>query len=464
MSGVIQKFWHETLPVTVLDKLRNTLTLPAFCVRSGIDNGSVFFGPQQTTQMQFIIYAGADQYMDTAFTMECWFKTSSYFTDVEGILFVNSDGTNQITKLMLFQNKYVISVLDGFAIEKQITSQSTYPLNEWTHVAIVYNGQDISLYQNGILDQNGVAVGGPLLPGGIGTVLGAYAQQQKFVGHLAEVRMWNRVMSQSEIQWNYNKRKGKNDGLKRYYRLNEHDSPMHDFVNNTIQSTVPFDANTGIIQQSDTFPPLILGGSFVAARFPVNNLGLNLSLKYPVKKPRGANFMLCVAWLENEDDEFLSRRRLWDIDGVSIYPVMPDRYRGEVLPENFRFEVWNVDGAENCELASDLVIKVSHVTLPQHQRDINEPSLGTQIIDHSIFEPFVPPVSAVNVFPLQFLNDAWGTCDNPRQPDITLMSDGLTLWGGTGGFSGDEGPGHLILEGGEGDILSEGGEHLTPEG
>jgi len=459
MSGVIQKFWHETLPVTVLDKLRNTLTLPAFCQRSGIDNGSVFFTERQTTSFAFFPYSGASQYFNVAFTMECWFKTSSFFNNSIGVLFTNSDGSNTITALGLSNGKYFLQILDTFANLQTMTSTMNYNTNKWTHVAITFDGATIRLYQDGVLDSSTLATGAPMLPGAIGTSIGSDILSNKFVGHIAEVRMWDRELSQTEIQYNKDKRKGKNANLKRYYRLNEHETAMYDYLDSSIAGNVaPFTSNSGIEQDSDSYPPLILGGSFVAARFDVSGLDLNVSLKYPVRRPSGANFMLCVAWLENEDDLFFQRRRLWDIDGVKIYPVKPDRYRGEVLPSRgFRFEVWNIDGEEHCEMTEDLVIKLSHVTLPQNQRDIDEPSLGTQVIDYTIFEPFALQ------FPIQFNTNTWGTCANPLQPDLTLMSDGLTLWGGTGATVLED-TDNLILEGAEGNILDEGGDSLKPEG
>jgi hypothetical protein len=462
MSGINQKFWHETIPVTVLDKLRNTLTLPAFCVRCGIDNGSVFCNTRTATPaMAFEGYAGANQYLNLAFTFECWFKTSSFFKNRFGILIANKDnGGGIISALGMQDGKFKVQILDASAILHEMVSSVYYNTNKWTHVAVAFDGNTIRLFQDGVMDTFTLSISAPTLPGASETAIGGSGTSSKFNGHIAEVRMWNIAMSESQIQYNKNRRKGKNLNLMRYYRLNEHDTAMFDYVNPSIPgNTFPFQSFTfsSYEQDSEDFPPLILGGSFVAAKCLVSGLDTKVSLKYPVKKPSGANFMLCVAWLENEDDLLMQRRRLWDIDGVSIYPEKPVRYRGEVLPENFRFEIWNVDGNENVQLQEDLVIKLSHVTLPQNQRDTTEINRETLDVDYTTFSLFRM------LFPIQFIENAWGTCENPRQPDRNLMSDNLILWGGISPDSTSDTGDHLILEGGEGNILDEGGDSLKPE-
>ena len=82
-------------------------------------------------------------------------------------------------------------------------SASTVPTNEWTHVAVTYDGATNRYYINGVLDHAVAAPGSPyqsnseLFIGRQGS-----AGDRYFDGALDEVRMWNTARSESEIQSN----------------------------------------------------------------------------------------------------------------------------------------------------------------------------------------------------------------------------------------------------------------------
>lgn len=101
-------------------------------------------------------------------------------------------------------NSNKISFLTNSAIRVQ--SISNIPLNKWTHVAASYNGSStFRIYINGVLDNNSTAAGhsptantDSLYIGKKGTEVVA----QPFEGYLDEIRIWDRLLTPSEISDN----------------------------------------------------------------------------------------------------------------------------------------------------------------------------------------------------------------------------------------------------------------------
>jgi hypothetical protein len=81
---------------------------------------------------------------------------------------------------------------------------SALPLNTWSHLAATYDGAQIRVYVNGAL-AGSQAVTGALETNGNAIRIGAntYAGES-FQGHIDEVRIYNRALSQAEIQTDMN--------------------------------------------------------------------------------------------------------------------------------------------------------------------------------------------------------------------------------------------------------------------
>jgi hypothetical protein len=111
------------------------------------------------------------------------------------------------------------------------------------------------------------------------------------------------------------------------------------------------------------------------------------------------------------------------MDGISL-AVMPNRYRGEVLPEVIRFEIWGVDGAESCTMTSTYVIHFSTCSLPTTSRDTTQVALVTApTLDNTIAAAW--PLT----FPQSFIEEQHGTVAVPVAADISIMSASLTNYG-----------------------------------
>lgn len=97
------------------------------------------------------------------------------------------------------------------------------PLNQWTHIAATYDGSESKVYVNGSLVST-KTIGLPIptnnFPMGISGDPGF--PSFNFNGHLDEVRVWGKELSQSEIQANMNcEIQGTSDCLRANYHFNQ---------------------------------------------------------------------------------------------------------------------------------------------------------------------------------------------------------------------------------------------------
>jgi hypothetical protein len=446
-------FWEESKRINVLTKLRNTITLASFCARCGEDNGSIKFSANSVGGILFNSYTGAGFSLKSAFTLECWFKTSQVGNYAGSQLNLIASSGNPVpilghTSISLKQGKIVVTVYkDG--VSSVLTSASNYPLGTWTHVAATFDGTIVKIYQNGIQDLKTLSIVAALDDnGGLYrfTCGGIFTGTEIFVGSIAEARVWTKALARTEIKAGMNFRRGKNNGLSRYIRFNDTTgtSPIADYLAGTPTATIP--TNTAL--DNSDYPPLITGASTLAAIFNVT-AGQNISLKYPIRKPTDANFMLCVSYIANSK---VTRYKLWEQTGVNIAPA-PVRYRGQVLPTTFQFEVWGVDGAEDCELTDDLIIYFSKCSLPNTDRDTTNVALVTSpTIDTTL------GVAFGSAFPLVFNTAQYGTCAAPVAQTLANMSANLTVYGATGGLDA----GFLNEDGGRA-LNEDGGQQLVEQ-
>lgn len=97
-----------------------------------------------------------------------------------------------------------------------------YPttINDWVHIAVVYENKQPKLYINGILVKTGLTSGRPAVyPSAI---FGKLATYGNFKGKLKDIRIWNYARTQAEIQADMNKTlTGTETGLIGYWKMNE---------------------------------------------------------------------------------------------------------------------------------------------------------------------------------------------------------------------------------------------------
>ena len=131
----------------------------------------------------------------------------------------------EITTLMGVENKFLIRIGDSSfpADQIQVTNGATtkfptvgnaanaLPVNEWVHIAVTYDNGAIGIYVNGRLQSSGTCGEGAVNWGTYipvdeetssdrGFHIGySYERDRELAGEIAEVRVWNRVLTADEI-------------------------------------------------------------------------------------------------------------------------------------------------------------------------------------------------------------------------------------------------------------------------
>ncbi|PIR98386.1 MAG: hypothetical protein COT88_01950 [Candidatus Colwellbacteria bacterium CG10_big_fil_rev_8_21_14_0_10_41_28] len=84
---------------------------------------------------------------------------------------------------------------------------STVPLNEWTHIANVWDGTNVVLYVNGVARNTVPVTGDGTEPGANTFRIGAENASRQFMGKIDDVRIYDRALSVTEVQAIYNSTK-----------------------------------------------------------------------------------------------------------------------------------------------------------------------------------------------------------------------------------------------------------------
>jgi cyanobactin cluster PatC/TenC/TruC protein len=109
-----------------------------------------------------------------------------------------------------------------------VKDTSPSPANTWLHMAVTYDSQTkvMCLYRAGNLVGKADDVP-PVVSPDPSLLIGSHVSQSLFKGQIAEVQLWNKVLSQTEIQSNLSGRLvGNEPGLVSYWPLNEGSGPI----------------------------------------------------------------------------------------------------------------------------------------------------------------------------------------------------------------------------------------------
>lgn len=141
----------------------------------------------------------------TQITVEAEFCRTAPYTGgplYAGDLVSKHEDPNTVNYL-LRPNDAEITTSDGYF---QTPAVCDIALNTTYHVAMTYDGSTLKFYRNGVLVSQ-IAATGTLVQQDIPTEIGFYfyqAHPTNFIGYINEVRIWNVVRSQTQIQANMN--------------------------------------------------------------------------------------------------------------------------------------------------------------------------------------------------------------------------------------------------------------------
>jgi hypothetical protein len=153
-------------------------------------------------------------------TIEARINISSFETDGTGILYWGGTGNNQLSLFAVSST----GKLGYAAFNHDFYGNTSLNLNQWYHVAMVFDGSTVNFYINGVLDASIASGTFATLDGQLN--LGRYTLSTGWGDgfkpmSMDEVRIWNRALCQGEIQNSMNcELTGSQTGLRTYYKFN----------------------------------------------------------------------------------------------------------------------------------------------------------------------------------------------------------------------------------------------------
>jgi len=377
-------FWLTRRHTPTVDKIRQTITLPAVTADCFRDRASVYNNGSGTGKL---VSNASVNTVTTVFTLEFAFKVSSRppATNNDVFLLLSANPADYVSVQVIGTDCHVACVLSGL-------NDVAFPIafNEWQFLSIVVDAATtnlLSVYLNGAFVGSMAAVGVPAAAFDRWTV-GGPTGSESFLGSIAELKLWDTLRT-DYIPSDYNRPKGTitvEPNLIGYVPMNEGSGASVTAQNGDWTSLL-----LGPIAWSTDYPPLIYGASFVLAEWPIT-LPNHVSLVWPKNPDAGTTGMLVVRWVDSDGE--VRRCRLWDLDGVDIAPN-PPRYAGENVTNDFCFELYNVDGAESVVLPAALTISISSTTMPTNSSDRAQQGAATGVTDQALgaVYPLVFPIT-----------------------------------------------------------------------
>jgi len=156
-----------------------------------------------------LLFDGVDNYVnfgnspvfdiDSAVTYEVWIRPD---TGQSGFIF-NKWVNFQEDKQLVYSAEHIYFYLFNTFAGASLQSSSVIPLHEFTHIAATYNGTKAEIYVNGVLDTMKDVISGVSNSSGslyMGFNADRFDVIDPFMGAIDEFRIWNTVLSDSEIQ------------------------------------------------------------------------------------------------------------------------------------------------------------------------------------------------------------------------------------------------------------------------
>lgn len=225
------------------------------------------------------------------------------------------------------------------------------PLNDWVHIAVVYNDKTPILFINGNLVMRGLpSTKRIVVPSG---AFGGIPNFGSYIGSLREVRIWSTVRTKSEIQQNMRRELTGNEyGLFGYWKLNEgtgtivHDSTpnkkngfIHGAKWNTLQQTVLNKRSNNILFEF-VVPS---GGAETLNRqrfYALKNQGINCHFLYTKEGTGLQNKIDTLIFITNNDKEIKNiinkgnYRAIVVLDSIKLIKKIRDfGYKGLLIYE-----------------------------------------------------------------------------------------------------------------------------------
>jgi hypothetical protein len=195
-----------------------------FDISNNGNNGTLTNGPTFTgSDYGAIVFDGTNDYIDcgnnsslnivNSLTIEAWVNPSAFSpTGVSGIggkWGLNSGRSYKIA-ILTASRLFYIDVSNTGLDDNYRVSNTAISANTWTHVVGTYTSGSLNVYINGALD-NGTLVG--TIPSSLNSNTSSLSigtdPTNYFTGRIPNFKIYNRVLTQTEIQQNFNALRGR---------------------------------------------------------------------------------------------------------------------------------------------------------------------------------------------------------------------------------------------------------------
>ena len=185
------------------------------------NNGTLTNGVgYNSSNLGSLSFDGVDDYVTvsnqttSSFTLCCWLRTTAtsltgtYAWQGNGILWSDVGGGANDFVLAILNNKVSFYTGDNNTNIDGTTSINT---GSWFYVAIIKNGTNSNknIYVNSILEATGDCTANLLTANPIIRIGGNTLDSRYFNGNIAQVQIYNRALTASEIQQNFNALRGR---------------------------------------------------------------------------------------------------------------------------------------------------------------------------------------------------------------------------------------------------------------
>ncbi|MGB0384154.1 MAG: Ig-like domain-containing protein [Ardenticatenaceae bacterium] len=244
-------------------------------------------------------FDGADDYVnmgaqselevDSSLSLEAWIYPTGSGSSSSGGIIVNKEGEYEVAR---FADGTIQWAFAYPAPSWQwINTGFIAPLNQWTHIAVVYDSGLVQTYANGALvhTYNGSGNIGDFTPTlNDFRIGGRQSGSQHFQGLIEEVRVWDVPRSASEISDNLNRHlTGNEANLIGYWRFDEGAGSV------TADRSANGNAGTinGALWSASDAPLVLMGRAIAASTFDANNEGWTIAggASGPSYSPTGGN-------------------------------------------------------------------------------------------------------------------------------------------------------------------------------
>ena len=188
--------------------------------------GTLHFSPTSILPFDDYVRVGSQTNLKvtgSSLTLEAWIKPTGRGSDaIEGGIILGREGEYMLARFPDGTIQYAVATTTpGLSWN----AGSIVPTNQWTHVALTYDGSFLTLYTNGVL-RGLTPASGPV--GDTNAALNDFwignrqALPRYFQGQIDEVRVWNVTRSQADISaYMTRPLQGNEPGLLAYYRFEE---------------------------------------------------------------------------------------------------------------------------------------------------------------------------------------------------------------------------------------------------